>query len=79
MLVSKASTIAAFDVRIHSRSRVFYAPSGILFNQYHQIPRRSVPLTRNTLISAIRAGRGATGSSVLTVPPWSPCVETFAE
>jgi 5-methylcytosine-specific restriction endonuclease McrA len=50
VLGGKASAVAASDVKIHSRSLVFDAPSVILLNQYHHIPRRSVPLTRKTLL-----------------------------
>jgi 5-methylcytosine-specific restriction endonuclease McrA len=50
VLGGKASTLAESGIKMHSRSFVFDAPSVILLNQYHHIPRRCVPLTRKAAL-----------------------------
>lgn len=50
VLCGKASSVAESGITLHSSSLSMDAPSVILLNQYHHIPRRSVPLTRRALL-----------------------------
>ncbi|HEV7951069.1 MAG TPA: HNH endonuclease [Glaciihabitans sp.] len=54
VMCGKASSIADSGVVMHSATLDMDAPSVILLNQYHHIPRRAVPLTRRALLERDR-------------------------